>query len=185
MSDLLDTISNECAVLYISTDQVYDGRTPPYTEKDGADSSLNVYGRSKRSFECSLLEKVGQECRSMHIVGAHLRATNDKMIKLTVLPAASVGANNAFRLFLLQAKSQSKDLPPHIIFRCSNMVGPMAPIEEVTMWLFSGNAPNVCVSFLEPELPSLSRVHLGFGTGRFTQRKGFEIFAMAGPIPFL
>lgn len=51
---LLTALSPDCAVIFLSTDQVYDGLSPPYTETSPT-KPVNVYGRSKLQFEEGLL----------------------------------------------------------------------------------------------------------------------------------
>lgn len=53
---LLDALPESSAVIFLSTDQVYDGERAPYTEAD-APHPVNVYGRSKLDFEARLHER--------------------------------------------------------------------------------------------------------------------------------
>jgi dTDP-4-dehydrorhamnose reductase len=54
-TSLVDALPAACAVVFLSTDQVYDGTSPPYTEASAA-SPINLYGRSKLRFESALRE---------------------------------------------------------------------------------------------------------------------------------
>lgn len=54
---MLDALAADTSVVFLSTDQVYDGLHAPYTETDEA-KPVNVYGQSKLDFERALQERV-------------------------------------------------------------------------------------------------------------------------------
>lgn len=47
---LIDALPPSACVVFVSTDQVYDGLSPPYTEQSPT-NPVNTYGRSKLAFE--------------------------------------------------------------------------------------------------------------------------------------
>lgn len=54
---MLDALAADTSIVFLSTDQVYDGLHAPYTETDEA-KPVNVYGQSKLDFERALQAKV-------------------------------------------------------------------------------------------------------------------------------
>ena len=63
-SALLDALPSTTDVIYLSTDQVYDGLNAPYVETDEA-KPVNLYGRTKLEFEQLLMDK----CSENAIIG--------------------------------------------------------------------------------------------------------------------
>ena len=47
-------------LIYISTDYVFDGTSPPYTPSSQT-NPLNLYGRTKRDGELAVLEVIGAD----------------------------------------------------------------------------------------------------------------------------
>ena len=72
-SALLDALPSTTDVIYLSTDQVYDGLNAPYVETDEA-KPVNLYGRTKLEFEQLLMDKCSTNnavaLRSSLIIGA-------------------------------------------------------------------------------------------------------------------
>ena len=71
-SALLDALPPTTDVIFLSTDQVYDGQNAPYVETDEAKSPVNLYGQTKLDFERLLMEKFptnGVALRSSLIIG--------------------------------------------------------------------------------------------------------------------
>ena len=68
---LLDALPPTTDVIFLSTDQVYDGRNAPYVETDEA-KPVNLYGQTKLDFERLLMKKFptnGVALRSSLIIG--------------------------------------------------------------------------------------------------------------------
>ena len=56
--DMVEVLPIEARFLYISTDYVFDGNHPPYTEEDAPDP-ISMYGRSKAMAEPFVLQREG------------------------------------------------------------------------------------------------------------------------------
>eukprot|EP00978_Attheya_sp_CCMP212_P032333 scaffold125740_cov50-Attheya_sp.AAC.4 len=73
---LWEALPNTTRVIAMSTDQVYDGFHPPYSEADASSETLspiNVYGETKLAMEQGLVELFPQQCvilRSSLILGS-------------------------------------------------------------------------------------------------------------------
>jgi dTDP-4-dehydrorhamnose reductase len=68
---LIEALPTGAGIIFLSTDQVYDGLSPPYTEASPA-RPVNVYGQSKLAFETLLREYLPHRhlsLRSSLIVG--------------------------------------------------------------------------------------------------------------------
>jgi dTDP-4-dehydrorhamnose reductase len=73
---LLEALPPTAAVIFLSTDQVYDGLSPPYVE-GSATAPVNAYGRSKLAFEQALAARLPDRSvslRSSLILGGRTRA---------------------------------------------------------------------------------------------------------------
>jgi len=69
--ELLDALPPNAAVIFLSTDQVYDGHAAPYSEQS-ATEPVNEYGRTKLAFEGLLQQRLPQRfvvLRSSLIIG--------------------------------------------------------------------------------------------------------------------
>lgn len=69
---LIEHLPKQSAVVFLSTDQVYDGANPPYVEAPDNTAPVNAYGRSKLAFEKALTAQLPKRhviLRSSLIIG--------------------------------------------------------------------------------------------------------------------
>ena len=57
-SALIDHLPTHSSLVFLSTDQVYDGTSAPYAEATGATAPVNAYGKSKLAFEKALAARL-------------------------------------------------------------------------------------------------------------------------------
>lgn len=116
---LAETIPDSCTLLHISTDYVFSGLEPPYSESDPV-SPVNVYGRTKAEAEPFVLK---------HPLGMVLR--------VPVL----IGEGEGFLQHMVDAvQSDEPQTLDNVLIRHPAWIGDIA---EVCVWLLRNGTPGV------------------------------------------
>ena len=112
----IDLLKFNAPIIYLSTDQVYEGNKHYYVEDIDETVPVNVYGRSKLAFERVLLRRSDAD--------GHVRALlNDR----------EIGANDTCRRLLQGITIDSTTPSAHsnsVILRSSLILGPPPPLEN-------------------------------------------------------